>query len=201
MKSPLDGPIDGDTLLSSNDVAGLLHVNATTINNWVDARKILASRTVGGHRRIRVSDLLEFLARQQMPAPAQLAGAMQRRLLFVDDDRAHLRAVGRQLKPHAARVLLTLVDNGVDALVTVGSFRPHLIVIDVLMPEVDGLEVCRRLKANPATASIDVVLVSSAATPEMDRAARKAGAIGCLKKPLAIRALLELARVPMLGPR
>jgi excisionase family DNA binding protein len=199
MKSTLDGPIDGETLLTSNEVGSLLQVNATTINKWVDAGNIPASRTVGGHRRIRVSDLLEFLERQQIPAPTRLVGAIQRRVLVVDDDKAYLRAMARQFKPYVRRVSLTLVDNGVDALVAVGSLKPHLVVLDVLMPVIDGLEVCRRLKANRDTTGIDVVLVSSEATLEMIDAARDAGAIGCLRKPVPVKILLELAHIVMLA--
>src|SRR5439155_16548786 len=117
-------------------------------------------RTPGGHRRIRIADLVGFLRAHRMPIPATLAPAARRRLLIVDDDVRYLAAMKRAFKRHAAVVDLALCANGIDALVMVGCLKPHLILLDVFMPDVDGIEVCRRLKANPATRSIDVVVTS-----------------------------------------
>ena len=81
------------------------------------------------------------------------------RLLVVDDDRLQLRALERTLRDHH-RVELTLVDNAIDALIAVGALVPDLVVMDIIMPGLDGIEACRRIKSNPATRDIQVVLAS-----------------------------------------
>ncbi|HEX8951925.1 MAG TPA: response regulator, partial [Polyangia bacterium] len=140
---------------------------------------------------IRVADLVDFLQRHAMPIPRSLAAASKRRLLVVDDDAVHLRALERRLKPYRARVQVELTQNGIDALVRVGSFKPDLIVLDVFMPELDGLEVCRRLKRNAETRHIGVIVNSAHLTRSVEESARSAGALTCVPKPMDLKVLLE----------
>jgi CheY-like chemotaxis protein len=116
----------------------------------------------------------------------------KRRLLIVDDDAIHLRALERRLKTYKARVDVRLADNGIDAMVMVGSFKPHLIVLDVYMPELDGIEVCRRLKLKAETREIGVVITSAHMTRGVEEDALAAGALRCLSKPIDLKLLLEL---------
>jgi excisionase family DNA binding protein len=187
----MEQEIDAEQLLTSHEVGDLLQVNPSSVKKWVNEGRIPAFRTPGGHRRIKVGDLVEFLDRHDMPIPRKLAGAGKKRILIVDDDAVHLRAVERRLKPHKGRLQVELTENGIDALVLVGSFKPHLIVLDVFMPELDGLEVCRRLKRNPDTRSIEVVVTSAHLTRAVEENALAAGAARCLAKPIELKMLLE----------
>jgi excisionase family DNA binding protein len=183
--------LHADRLLTSHEVGDLLQVNPSSVKKWVNEGRIAAFRTPGGHRRIRVADLLDFLARHAMPIPRPLAAASKRRLLIVDDDAMHLRAVDRRLRPHRARVDVQLTQNGIDALVLVGSFKPDLIVLDVYMPELDGLEVCRRLKLRPDTRHIGVIVNSAHLTKAVEENALAAGALTCVPKPMDLKVLLQ----------
>lgn len=184
--SPTNAP---DQLLTSHEVGALLQVNPSSVNNWVNEGRIPAFRTPGGHRRIRIADLVQFLSAHDMPIPRHLD--TRRRLLVVDDDKRYLASLKRLARGHAAQVDIELVENGIDALVRVGAFEPHLIVLDVFMPDVDGVEVCRRLKANEGTRGIDVLVTSGNLTPEIERKARAAGAMDCLHKPVRFTTILQ----------
>ena len=97
-----------------------------------------------------------------MPVPRSIAGGARRRLLVVDDNQKQLDAVKRKFKAHVDRVEFITAANGIDALVAVGSFNPHLLVLDVYMPgEMDGLEVCRRLKDRASQLKATEILVTS----------------------------------------
>ena len=183
--------IDAEHLLTSHEVGELLQVNPSSVKKWVNEGRIPAHRTPGGHRRIRVADLVDFLDRHAMPIPRKLAAAGRKRVLIVDDDQVHLRALERRLRGHKARLQVELTENGIDALVLVGSFKPHLIVLDVFMPELDGLEVCRRLKRNPETRNIDVIVTSAHLTRAVEENALSAGAVRCLPKPIDLKVLFE----------
>lgn len=178
-----------EQFLTSHEVSTLLQVNPSSVNKWVNEGRIPAFRTPGGHRRIRTADLVEFLSAHQMPIPRDLD--RRRRLLVVDDDKRYLASLKRLTRAHAGSVDLELVDNGIDALVRVGAFKPHLIVLDVFMPEVDGVEVCRRLKVNEDTRDIDVLVTSGNLTSEIERKARAAGATDCLHKPVRFTTILQ----------
>src|SRR5262249_6367060 len=150
---------DPNRLLTSHQVSALLQVNPSSVKKWVNEGRIAAFRTPGGHRRIRAADLVAFLDGHNMPIPNGLrpipnglrGEGGKRRLLIVDDDPVYLRAIERRLNEYAAQLDVETVEHGIDALVRVGAWKPHLMVIDIFMPELDGLEVCRRLKSRRET--------------------------------------------------
>jgi excisionase family DNA binding protein len=183
--------IDQERLLTSHEAGKLLQVNASSVNKWVNEGRIPAFRTPGGHRRIRVGDLVSFLDAHKMPIPRELGGALpKRRLLIVDDNEKYLAALRRSFKPYASRVDLQTLTNGIDALVQIGAFKPHLVILDVFMPDVDGLEICRRLKAAAATRSIEIIIASAQLTQDIEHNADKAGARRCLRKPFDVETVL-----------
>jgi len=192
--------IAADSLLTSHQVGHLLQVNPSSINKWVKDGRIRAFRTPGGHRRIRASDLVQFLQEHDMPVPRSLRGATRRRLLVVDDDPRQLTAITRMFKPYQATIDLMVVDNGIDALVQIGRFQPHLAILDVFMPEVDGIEVLKRLKANPETKEVDIIVASGQLTPEIEKKALESGAKLCMHKPLDIGRVLEQLDIEVREP-
>ena len=131
-----------------------------------------------------------------MPIPTELADAGRKRVLIVDDNAVQLSALSRSLKRHADRLEVVNATNGIDALVMVGSFHPHFIVLDIFMPEIDGLEVCRRLKKRHETKDVQVVIVSGGLTPALEKKALEAGAVRCLPKPIDVQALLGCILAP-----
>lgn len=183
--------IEPDQLLTSTQVGNLLQVNPSSVKKWVNDGHIVAFRTPGGHRRIRAADLIAFLDQHKIPVPRPLSNAARRRVLAVDDDPIQLKAVGRALKKWSEKVEVSLVDNGIDALVEIGAIKPHALVLDVYMPGIDGIEVCRRLKSNPATKDIAVIVTSGRMTAEIEQAARAAGARRVLRKPVDVNAIIE----------
>ncbi|RYF09499.1 MAG: helix-turn-helix domain-containing protein, partial [Deltaproteobacteria bacterium] len=130
-----------DSLLTSYQVGSLLQVNPSSVNKWVKDGRIPAFRTPGGHRRIRATDLVAFLTTHKMPIPSTLASASRRRLLIVENDAHQLGALERAAKAYGDRLDVVCVSNGVDAMVQVGAFAPHLILLDAQMPNFDTYEV------------------------------------------------------------
>ena len=133
---------------------------------------------MGGNRRYKP---IVSLAPSTGPRPA--AGTRPLRVLVVDDDRMQLRAIERVLRDQP-EVDLTVADNAIDAMIAVGALKPDLVIMDILMPGLDGIEACRRIKANAETRDIQIVLASAMMTPELERAARHAGARRVMAKPV-----------------
>lgn len=110
-------------------------------------------------------------------------------ILIVDDDAKSRKLLQAQLKPEGYRTLSAA--SGEEALATALSRMPDLILLDVMMPGMDGYEVARRLKADPATAKIPVVMVTSRVGSSARLSGLKAGAEEFLTKPV-VRAELWL---------
>ena len=183
-------PIKPDQLLTSHEVGALLQMDPSSVVKWVNDGILPAYRTPGGHRRIRSSDLLNFLREHSMYIPDALRGGVVKALL-VDDDTSFLQAMSRSMKSHKDKVELTTVASGIEALVRVGAEKPDVLVIDVHMPELDGLEVVRRLKANADTRNISIILFTGKPGPDLEKKALEVGAKALLPKPLTAARLVE----------
>lgn len=199
-KSPSRPVFAETTVLTSQEVASLLQVNRSSVNNWIREGYLPAFRTPGGHRRVQVSDLLTFLAAKAMPIPAVLRPRPSLRVMVVDDEPLVLESTRRSLERCIRGVEVQAFESAISALLSVPSFDPGLIILDVYMPEIDGLEACRRLKARPETAAIELVITSGALTPELVSEAIALGVSACLAKPFSPQQLLEVASATLRLP-
>jgi two-component system cell cycle response regulator len=125
---------------------------------------------------------------------------MTARVLVVDDILANVRLLEAKLTAEYFDVITAM--NGVDALEAVQRARPDIVLLDVMMPGIDGIEVCRRIKSNPATHHIPVIMVTALDQPEDRVKGLEAGADDFLTKPVNDVALFcrvkSLARLKML---
>ncbi len=183
-------PISPETQLTSHQVGKLLQVNPSSVNKWVKDGRIEAFRTPGGHHRIRAVDLVRFLRDHDMRVPAELAEAGRRRLLVLESEPKLRASLKRQLAAREEEIEARLVEHGVDALIELGAFAPHLALIDLGVAGVDGFEVCARLGALPATSGTRVILCATRVTPKLEKRAAEVGAVSCLAKPVGLDALL-----------
>lgn len=181
---------DPDHVYTSTEVGTLLQVNPSSVKKWVNAGALAAFRTPGGHRRIRAADLVAFLGRHQMPVPEALRAGARQPVVVVDDDRVHLRATVRRLRRWSDVLDITAVDDSVDALIRIGARRPVVVVIDVYMPGLDGLALCRHLRRCPETRDAVIIATSASMTPDLAALARDAGAHHAVPKPVDLAIVL-----------
>lgn len=119
-------------------------------------------------------------------------------ILLAEDD-PHIRRVSEvALRRDGFEV--TTVADGAEALRVLEDRRFDLVVLDGMMPRVDGFEACRRIKEDPRTAHVPVIMLSARTHSNDESAGREAGAVGYIKKPFdalqigrAIRCILEEA--------
>lgn len=177
------------THLTPNEVAELLMVNPVTVRQWA-ARGLLRSLTTpGGHRRFLLSDVEEF-ARSRGSAPVPRRSGRPDRVLIVDDDAQLGLYIAELIKSRDPRVATEVARDGFEAGLKVESFRPHALVLDLMMPGIDGFEVCRRLRARPTLNHVRIVAITGLHSPENVERIMTAGADACLPKPLDPERLL-----------
>lgn len=107
---------------------------------------------------------------------------MTARILVVDDILANVRLLEAKLAAEYFEVVTAM--NGVDALEAVQRSKPDIVLLDVMMPGIDGIEVCRRLKANPQTQHIPVIMITALDQLEDRVRGLEAGADEFLTKPV-----------------
>jgi len=114
------------------------------------------------------------------------------RVLLVEDAPFLRYAFGRLLRLHGFDV--REANDGREALDCVGEFRPQLVLTDLMMPVMDGVELIRRLHDDPETTELPVVAITADATETAERQAREAGAVDVITKPIDLPALLGRLR-------
>jgi CheY-like chemotaxis protein len=113
------------------------------------------------------------------------------KILAVDDNPVNLEILAEAL---AGRYRLKLAESGAQALQIAQSFQPSVILLDVMMPGMDGLETCRRLRRVPGLNDCIVLMLSAKAMPSEQAAGIRAGANDYLTKPFDEEELLSLLR-------
>ncbi len=180
-----------NAFLTSHAVAELIGVSPSTVLSWIDKGLLPAFRTPGGHRRVEPSALVEFLRAHQMPVPRTLL-PQAKRLLLIDDDPAFLRTTRRALKQSFPEVEAEIAEGAVEGLLRIGTDKPDAVLIDAMMPGMDGVEACKQIRQNPNTAEIIVIALTGRLDDELEAAFKQAGATACLRKPLDLVALTQL---------
>lgn len=175
-------PTQQKTHLTPNEVARLLMVNPVTVRQWASRGLLRSTATPGGHRRFLLSDVEEF-ARSRGSAPQLDTDGRPQRVLIVDDDKGLSRMVAEVIRARAPDVSLEIANDGFEAGAKVESFRPHALTLDLMMPGMDGFEVCRRLRARKTLNHIRIVAMTGSYTPENVAKIMEAGANACLAKP------------------
>jgi CheY-like chemotaxis protein len=112
-------------------------------------------------------------------------------VLIVDDEPFIRRLVSTTLEDVGGFELVEAAD-GEEALEVAGRTSPQLVFLDIDMPQLDGYEACRRLRARPETAEATIVMLTAAAGQEAERQAEEAGADLFLTKPFSPLELLRL---------
>jgi excisionase family DNA binding protein len=182
------------TIYTTHEVSRLLHVNPRSVINWIEQNLLPSYRTPGGHRRIRHDDLLAFLRKHQIPTPASLVeGGFT--VLVVDDEQEIVELIRNYFQRHGSYEVVTASD-GISALLEVGRVKPDLLILDIMIPGVDGIEVCRRIKNDPSNKT---VIIAVSGTADKEKKALQAGADAFMPKPVDLDKLhaeaLRLLRV------
>jgi len=167
------------------EAAKLCHVSPLSIINWVNAGRLPAFRTPGGHRRIRKEDLLLFMRDNGLPIPDELKqGSGRRKVLIVDDESSIREVLSEHLTTRSKPYEVSTAADGFEAGRLVATFRPDIVLLDLRMPGLDGFQICRTIKAGPETSSTVVIAMTGYYSPETEARVLECGAIRCFAKPV-----------------
>ena len=117
---------------------------------------------------------------------------MAEKILIADDEESLVEFIGRALKKHGYRVITA--HDGDNALFLVGEELPDLVILDLMMPLMDGWEVCRRAKSDPATKDIPIIMLTARSSAEDAVQGLDLGADDYMRKPFSLDELLARVR-------
>ncbi len=146
--------------LSTGQVGRLCGVSAVTVAKWIDRGVLRGHVTPGGHRRVTAADLIKFLERYRMYVPPELETDVVRRILVADPDDRFRESLRIAVEAVSPKFQFCGVASGTQALVLVGSWRPHIVMLGLGLEDVDPLEICRWLSDIPENAAMVLVVVT-----------------------------------------
>lgn len=113
-------------------------------------------------------------------------------VLIVEDEARLAQALAFMLKQEGIRALVAA--DGMTGLALIRQERPALVLLDLNLPELDGLEVCRQVRADPALAELPILILTALGQQEHERAALASGATAYVRKPFRLRDLRDRIR-------
>jgi excisionase family DNA binding protein len=185
------------TYFTSMEAAALLMVSAVTIREWARKDLLPSVSTAGGHRRFLLDSLQRFAEAHGIRLELEPTDvpAKPRRVLVVDDDTVFVEYLREIVLAANAAVHVESAADGFQAGQLTETFRPQLVVLDINMPGIDGIELCRRFRKSPATSTARLVVLPGALLEEHIAAARAAGADAWLEKGASAADILQVLQL------
>jgi excisionase family DNA binding protein len=176
-------------VFTTGEAAEICKVSQQTIIRCFDSGRLNGFRVPGSRfRRIPRAELVRFMKANEIPTES--LESPTKRILVVDDDpqivELFVDALGRD-----DRFELRTASTGYDAGMLTEQFRPHLVLLDYMLPDINGNLVCERIKGNPRLEATKVIVISGVVNSEEIEGLQRAGADEFMKKPFDIVKLME----------
>lgn len=178
----------------------LLGVSAGTVQLWVDSGLLQAWKTAGGHRRVLLDSVNRLL--QQQPdskspvsrlAASSASASRRLKIVVVDDDENMLWLYRSNMARWPIKPEITIINDAVAALMSIGRSCPDLLVTDLHMPGMDGFNMLRVLSRAPEMSNTTIVVVSALDPYEIEQRGGIPPGIEVLPKPVPFARLLTIA--------
>ncbi len=177
------------TVFTTGEAAKICKVSQQTIIRCFDNGQLKGFRVPGSKfRRIPREALYKFMRDNSIPTDALESG--KRKVLLVDDDPDLVEMMNKALQEDG-RFEVRIASNGFDAGMMVKEYRPDLIILDVMLPDINGKEVCHRVRADTALEDVRIICISGMVEDDKIQELKLAGADDFLSKPFEIESLID----------
>ncbi|HEY4330178.1 MAG TPA: response regulator [Phycisphaerae bacterium] len=177
-------------VLTTGEVARICKVAPRTVTKWFDSGQLRGYRIPGSKdRRIPVTQLIRFMRSNNMPLDGMMHFT-KTRILIVDDE-AEIVEMLRDLLSQQTTYDVHVARNGFEAGLGAEKIRPHVILLDINLGDIDGKDVCKTVRMNPELQMTKVVAMSGQLTDEEGKALTSQGFEGYLKKPFTIQQVIQ----------
>ena len=176
-------------VLTTGEVAKICNVAPRTVSKWFDSGALRGYRIPGSKdRRIPVNQLIRFMKQHNMPLNGMMPGTT--RILIVDGEDDIVEVLEKILEDEA-KYEVEVAKGGFAAGIVAEKYRPHVILLDMHLPDIDGKEVAKAVKANPDLQLTKVIAMSGRMTDEESKGLLAQGFDGFLKKPFHVKQVME----------
>jgi excisionase family DNA binding protein len=184
-----DGPVPLKSVFTTGDVADICKLSQQTVIRCFDSGRLRGYRVPGSKfRRIPRDALIQFMKEHSIPLD-QL-GSGKTRVLVVDDDLAIVEMLVELLE-RDGRFEVQTAATGFDAGLRTREFRPDVLVLDYLLPDINGNAVCRSIRSDESLKDVRIIIVSGVIDREHVDKLLEDGADDFIQKPFSIEQLVN----------
>ena len=177
------------TVFTTGEAAKICKVSQQTIIRCFDSGQLRGFRVPGSKfRRIPRDQLYEFMKKNGIPTDPLESG--KRKILIVDDDEGLVELI-KDVFDRDGRFETRTANNGFDAGMLVKEFKPDLVILDVMLPDINGKEVCVRVRSDKNLDEVKIICISGMVEQDKIADLRAAGANDFMQKPFEVDVLME----------
>lgn len=178
----------GKDYFSTREAAKILGLSVGTVQKMVDSGRLEAWTTEGGHRRIRAESARVFLeqTRQGRVTPA---AAWKLSILIAEDDPTQCRIYEASINGWGLPLELKIVPDGFAALIEAGRKIPDVMLVDLMMPGMDGFELIRHLRTDPSFKDTSLMVITSMDAQEIEARGGLPLDVPVIRKPASFEIL------------
>lgn len=183
------------TIFSALEVANICGVVNQTAINWIKNEYLKAFTTPGGQFRVYADDLMVFLKERNMRVPDELVRILHdgatAGFLVIDDDRELNTLIASRLRQSFPGYKVEQAFDGFQAGAMLSRLKPAVVLLDINLPGINGVTICRNIKNDPVLGKPIVMAISGMDDPADREAILREGAEGFFAKPLDMDLLVE----------
>ena len=203
-------PPGADEAISTLEAARQLGLAVRSVQLMVDRGELQAWKTPGGHRRIAQASVDRWRSQRgsgagQTAAPAPSTGSASQSgrqapcVLLIEDSRHFQNLVSLLVRQHFPLVDLQVADDGIAGLAMAGRLQPDVLLVDILLPGIDGAALITSLRSHPAFAGCRLIVITSLSGAALDPYRFALGGVPLIHKPELVAELPALLAVALQG--
>ena len=178
--------------LTTRAIARYFSVTPAAVAKWIRSDLLRAHRTPGGHYRVSIDEFRRFVREHDLPEHENMPGSTpSNRVLVADDETTMIMAISEALRTEIPEVEIETAQDGYAACLKAGAFNPQVVILDLLMPNMNGFEACQALKNEHSPTRPKVIAITG--YPEDGNLERivECGADCWLVKPFDLHELVD----------
>jgi len=146
--------------ISVKEITEYLEVSKQTVNKWILDNKIKSYRIPSGRKKVLRKDFLTYLEENKLPIDSDIFPSKKKKLVVIDDDDKIINLFQRYFQKVSSDWQIEYARDGMTGLLKIGVFRPDVVILDIEMPGMDGISVCKKIQEDANLAHIKIIIIS-----------------------------------------
>ena len=184
---------------SALEVANICGVANQTAINWIRNGYLQAFNTPGGQYRVYADDLVHFMTERKMRIPESLLSECSsfetKRILIVEDDVGLNTVLKQYFEKELQNIEIIQAFDGFEAGALISSKQPHIIILDLNLPGVNGIDLCKKIKNDESFGNPAIIVVTALNDSETEQKINSLGISNFFRKPVILSELVQAIRL------